>query len=314
MCDINTIIKNNITSKEPGIILWDNANCNGEQVQLSAGYYPDVTYNINTSYATGWEGIVGMWVPPNMVVTGYDRKNYDSASTTGDYPSGLYPNLDNPKTTNLGAKQIASLQVNRTKRWNEHLVNCCSGKAINGATPAVCGDYWGKGPGKGEECDELVSTFCTYRANDPRCSCYSQQDLPENTTTENLIRRVPICYSKSCSLRGYVPTSLTTENCPPVTVCEKQITTDVTNINIVPCGPDGKQIFTPSQPVIPVPVTPVPIEPTHVIDIPPVAIPDTTSATSSTSLYYIIMFLFICVVLSIYINYNIPYNHINRIQ
>lgn len=254
MCDQNSIVRLKVGRHEPKAIFWGQTGCQGIRVDLRPGTYNNLPSDmINGGYVAHWQGVSGMWVPPTYRLKAYSGTNL--SGTNGTFQPGLHKDLNNPQTTALRNNQIQSIKFERIRRWDEHLVNCCSGKVANGATPDVCGPYWGKGKDKGSECDSIVGDFCSYRPNDKRCACYSRPSYdPKETSEMAAVRASPICYDQNCNIYGYIPTTLKSRECPPVTVCYSNAGPDGTlsdKVKQVNCNKKGAADVT--KPTLPQP-------------------------------------------------------------
>ena len=232
-CDNTSIIYSKITRQEPTAIIWQNPGCTGNRADILPGQYA----NLRQANAA-MTNVAGIWVPPNMYLDAYSVENDPNADPEdwirpapfGTFEAGFYPDLSNPQVNDIPRNTIKSFNIDRRKRWDEHLRNCCTGKSINGASPQVCGDWWGKG-NHGAECDELMDAICGHPGFKPdkRCGCYSQPMQPTDTSEMALVRASPICYSQECNIYGYIPSNLNRGLCPPVTVCQTT-TKDLSNM------------------------------------------------------------------------------------
>ena len=165
--------------------------------------------------------IVAIWVPPTYKVTVHEGWFFNGASKV------LQPGMN--KGLNKVGSKVGSMIVERIRRWEEHLVDCCSGKVSNGAIPDTCGPFWGKGGDKSASCDAIVQDYCRYKPNDRRCSCYPRKLLPGNETPL-LLASKPICYDQQCNIYGFVPSTMDHSDCPNITICQTRIT-DLTAVN-----------------------------------------------------------------------------------
>jgi hypothetical protein len=232
-CDNTSITYSKITRQEPTAIVWQNPNCTGNRADILPGQYA----NLRQANAA-MTNVSGIWVPPNMYLDAYSVENDPNADPEdwirpapfGTFEAGFYPDLSNPQVNDIPRNTIKSFNIDRRKRWDEHLRNCCTGKSINGASPQVCGDWWGKG-NHGAECDELMDAICGHPGLKPdrRCGCYSQPMQSTDTSEMALVRASPICYSQECNIYGYIPSNLDRGQCPPVTVCQTT-TQDLSNM------------------------------------------------------------------------------------
>jgi hypothetical protein len=261
MCDQNYLASQKIGRREPSAILWGGVGCSGSRVDIRPGTYRDLQRDmIDGEYTENYDGVSGMWVPPTYRVRAYSGTNL--TGTQGLFEPGLHMDLENPQTTDLNRREIKSVQFERIKRWDQHLIDCCSGKVANGATPDSCGPYWGKGNDKGGECDEIAKDYCAYRPNDRRCSCYSRPSWdPEETSEMAAVRESPVCYSQECNIYGYIPTSMEGRNCPSLTVCYSNRGPDGTlspNVKQVDCNKPVAPVVLPVDPEEPDPETPDP--------------------------------------------------------
>jgi len=226
MCDVDQLNRTYITSKEPSAIFWSDVNCQGTRFELPPGQYNNLNIDvIRGGYSPLYRGISSMWIPPNIHLHAYSYPDLQQKGAYGIYGPGLYKDLQNPQTTPLKNHQITSLQFQRINRWNEHLVNCCSGKTSNNVGPDQCGLYWGKGS-KVNECEQIVGDFCKYRPDDKRCSCYPKPIQPTDTSTMRILKSRPICYSQNCHLYGYIPESVKSTQCPLITICQASYNDD----------------------------------------------------------------------------------------
>jgi len=222
MCDISSLNRKYLTYTEPDALFWSYPNCGGVQMGLQPGIYENLDkVNPHTGQHIGRNNIDSMYIPPNMTVDVFNdtlRRQYK-----GRYNPGLYKDLDHPYIY-IGRNRIDSLQITRTKPWVEHLSDCCTGKTANGASPDLCGQFWGKGANHGM-CDDLMEAYCLNPAHkdDPKCSCYGIATSPNDTVETKMIKAMPKCWSSKCASKGYIPSSMANTPCPNVKICKQNI-------------------------------------------------------------------------------------------
>jgi len=225
MCDITTKNRELITYNEPNALIWAVQNCNGAQTIVSPGEYKTLD-----GTNVGRNNIDSMWIPPNMEMDVYNGPDFTEASAT--YKGGLYTDLNNPRINNVGINSIDSLKLRRTKPWTDHLISCCMGDVVGGASPEKCGTYWGKGNNAMGLCDSLMETYCKAHPSDEKCSCYSMPEKPDDPIEVKVLKANPKCWSQTCSVSGYMPSNLVNQQCPNIKICKQDISALGTN-NIV---------------------------------------------------------------------------------
>jgi hypothetical protein len=303
MCDLTSLNNKYLTYAEPSPLFWDTANCAGTQMTLKPGEYTTLD-----GQRLGRNMIDAIWVPPNMSIDVYDGINYSAGM--GHYDPGLYADLDNPRI-GLGKNAIDSLKITRTKPWSDHLAACCTGKVTNGATPEMCGMWWGKGTDASGVCDELMENYCEANPDDSKCSCYGVPELDTDTLDVKLLKAQPKCWSQKCSTSGYLPSNMIGSTCPNVKICKQDINLpgsnnilqdnqyiqDCSDTYVAPSTtPDTPPITTPGTPPITTPGTP------------PITTPGTpgsgTSGMPANMWYYIIGFILFLIAVVIFFGKN----------
>lgn len=305
MCDITSLNNSNIKYNEPNSLFWTGENCSGLQMSLPNGDYPKLT-NVTR---IGGNDIDGLWVPPNMEIDVFNDVNY--GNLIGTYGPGLYSDLN--KSGIAQNNTIESIKLRKTKTWNEHLTDCCTGKSINGASPEVCGTWWGKSQNATGVCDDVMEMYCDPNGpnkDNPKCSCYSVPDSPNDTIDIKLLKAQPKCWSSTCSTKGYLPSNMINSTCPNVKICKQefslpggqnilennQFIQDCSDTIIAPTvTTNGQTINNSNNPATNNPVTNNPTK------YPPIK--NNEAAESNNNLYYYIIILFIIMSVTVYYKY-----------
>jgi hypothetical protein len=218
MCDINTLNQKNITFEEPQALFWTKPGCQGNQMSLPPGDYPNM-YNL----AIKANDIDGLWLPPNMKLHAFGNPDY--SHSFGVYDPGLQADLNNPLLL-APRNDIDSFHLIRTKPWKQHLADCCTGKTSVGASPLTCGMFWGKGEmGNRGVCDDFMENHCKQPENkdSDQCTCYSVPIDDADDINVRLLKANPKCWSQKCQTSGYMPSNIVSTPCPNVKVCRQEI-------------------------------------------------------------------------------------------
>jgi hypothetical protein len=222
-CDYQSIMNAAIANSptvQPKPICWTGAVCTGSQFTIPIGVLIDIST---------LPKLTGIWIPPNLSLDTYsylDTTPLTERLPPIKLPAGLYTDLANNVEYNY--HKVTKIMAYLDKPWNSHVLSCCTGKAIDGASMSSCGMWWGK-IGNNGMCDDVMDSYCNTHPTDPKCSCYSIPPNPKDNVANIALKANPSCWSQTCATKGYMPSNLITKVCPSFKVCIQDISLPGTN-------------------------------------------------------------------------------------